>query len=250
MLFKDNFSKQSDLYLRYRPHYPDELYQYLASLTTGKKLAWDCGTGNGQAAIGIANYYETVVATDPSEQQITNAIPYENVSYSVSKAEQSPLAENSVDLITVANALHWFEFDKFYTEVNRVLKPGGVLAAWAYGNPSHSDRVDKVITYFHDVVLGDYWLNENRLVEKKYSTVPFPFSELVTPDFKIKRELSRNDLVGLFHTWSAVQRYKDRNGKDPVALIEKDLDTAWDGGPLPKLFTWELVLKAGRKPLA
>jgi SAM-dependent methyltransferase len=245
--FKDNFSKQSDLYVKYRPHYPESLYEYLQTLTSEHTLVWDCGTGNGQAALGIANYYDKVIATDPSETQIKNAFACRNVIYSVSPAEYSGLENNSVDLITIANALHWFDFELFNKEATRVLKPQGVIAAWGYGNPSHAPELDKIITYFHDEVIGPYWLPENRLVEKNYSTVPFPFAEIRTPAFKIEKSLSFNDLIGLFGTWSAVQRYKDKTGKDPVIQIEEELKKAWKDLSGEKIFTWRLVLKVGRK---
>ena len=245
--FKDNFSKQAELYLKFRPQYPDGLYTYLASLTNEHELVWDCGTGNGQAALGLAGQYAQVVATDPSEEQIRNAFPCKNVRYEVSAAEQSTLPAHSVDLITVANALHWFAFDAFYAEADRVLKPGGILAAWCYVTPSGSPEINSLISYLHDVILGDYWLPENRLVEKKYSTIPFPYTILETPIYTIEKYLSCAELEGLFHTWSAVQRYKDKTGQDPVALIKKDLETAWGNTSDKKMFTWELTLKVGRK---
>lgn len=245
--FKDNFSRQSDLYVKYRPQYPSELYSYLQGLTEEHQLAWDCGTGNGQAALGIAKHYARVVATDPSEEQIRNAFPHKNVFYSVKTAEHSGLQDQSVDLITAANALHWFDFERFNKEANRVLKPGGVIAAWGYGNPSHSEEIDRVITHFHDEIIGAYWLPENRLVEKKYSTIPFPYSEITAPLFKIEKDLGFKDLTGLFGTWSAVQRYKDRNGNDPVKKIEEDLKAAWQDLSVQKPFTWNLVLRVGRK---
>lgn len=247
--FKDNFSKQSDLYVKYRPHYPDELYAYLQALTAEHHLAWDCGTGNGQAATGIAKYYDQVVATDPSEAQIKNALGCKNVAYAVGPAERSGLENNSVDLITIANALHWFDFDLFNKEALRVLKPGAVIAAWGYGNPSHSAAIDQVITRFHDEIIGSYWLPENRLVEKNYSTVPFPFEEIQAPVFKIEKMLGFTDLIGLFGTWSAVQHCKDKTGKDPVAQIEEELKKAWKELSEEKRFTWKLALKVGRNKL-
>lgn len=243
MIFKDHFSKQSDIYLKYRPHYPEGLYAYLSSLCKHHELAWDCGTGNGQAATGIAGYFKRVIATDPSEQQIKNAAPCKNVEYSVSSAENSMLINESVDLITIANALHWFNLDDFFKEAKRILKPGGILAAWCYGNPASSTKIDSLINTFHDGIIGEYWLPENRLVEKKYSTISFPFKEIKNPGFKIERSMYFDDLVGLLNTWSAVQRYKDKNGKTPLIDFEKELSSFWKDKSAPKTFTWDLTIK-------
>lgn len=245
--FKDNFSKQSDAYLKFRPHYPDDLYKYLSSISPGNELAWDCGTGNGQAATGLSPYFKKVIATDPSAQQIKNAIQRENIVYMISPAESSGLERSAVDLISIANALHWFDLEKFYAEVDRVLKPSGVLAAWCYGNPVQFSHIDPIINYFHDEIIGNYWLAENRLVEKKYSTLAFPYGELDAPNFKIEKALYFADLIGLLNTWSAVQRYKDQNGSSPVDLVEKELSTAWGDKSQSKIFTWQLVLKVRRK---
>lgn len=247
MMFKDNFSKQSDTYLKYRPHYPDKLYEHLYEVCAKNELAWDCGTGNGQAAFGLARHFTKIIASDPSEQQIKNAIPLKNVSYKVAAAEQSGLENESVDLISIANALHWFDQTKFFEEAQRVLKPCGILAAWCYGNPKHSSEIDNIIDHLHDDILGSYWLAENRLVEKGYSTIDFPFQELKSPDIKMEKELAFDDLLGVLNSWSATQRYKDKNGSDPVSLIKKDLENVWPDKMQAKLFYWELVVKLRKK---
>ena len=244
--FKDHFSKQAELYLKYRPHYPDALYDCLAQQCTNHELALDCGTGNGQAALGLAPLFAQVIATDPSEQQLNLAIPHDKIKYLAATAEALPLPNNSVDLLTVANALHWFNLDLFYAEAHRVLKPGAVIAAWCYGTPLHGSAIDEVVAYLHNTILDDYWLAENRLVERQYRTLPFPFKELDTPHFKIEKPLDFNDLVGLLNTWSAVQRYKDRHGTNPVSQIEDQLLSLWGDKDEPKLFTWELSLRLGR----
>ncbi|MBL7932209.1 MAG: class I SAM-dependent methyltransferase [Bacteroidia bacterium] len=197
--------------------------------------------------MSLAKHFKKVIATDPSEAQIKNAIGAENISYKISSAENSGLENNSADLVTIANALHWFEFDLFYKEVKRILKPGGVIAAWCYGSPIHlqSKEINELIKKLHDDILGNFWLTENRLVEQKYKTIPFPFKEIEHPDFTMEKELNENDLLGLFHSWSAVQRYKDTKKQDPVAIIEGDLKTAW-GKEEKQKFKWELTLKPGR----
>jgi SAM-dependent methyltransferase len=244
--FKDNFSKQSGIYLKYRPTYPAELFQYLSSLTQDHNLAWDCGTGNGQSAISLTQYYKAVYATDPSEQQIKNALPNSKITYKVEKAEQPGLEDNTVDLITIAQAIHWFDFDKFYTEVKRVLKKEGIIAAWAYGLPGISPEIDPVLKHFHDEIIGEFWQNENRLIDKEYSTIPFPFKQLSPPHFKICKSLSLNDLLGLVSSWSAVQRFIDQNSYNPVEELEGQLLKLWGNRDHNKEVTWNLILKIGQ----
>jgi ubiquinone/menaquinone biosynthesis C-methylase UbiE len=243
--FKDNFSKQSDIYVKYRPHYPTELYSYLASLTKSHQLAWDCGTGNGQAAIGLAGFYDRIIATDPSEQQIKNAIAHQKVSYHVSSAENSVIDTHSIDLLTVANALHWFDFDKFYKEVKRVLKNDGVFAAWCYQLPIVEPGIDDVIKNFHNETLNDYWQSENRLVEREYRDIQFPFEEISSPAFFSEKIMNLEDFIGYLNTWSATQRYIKRNNCNPTENIRIELRNIW-GKELKKKITWKLVLKVGR----
>lgn len=245
--FKDNFSKQAAIYAKYRPHYPDELYKYLAMLTLEHTLAWDCGTGNGQAASGLSKYFQKIIATDPSEKQISNAIPAENVVYHVEKAEEISLETNSVDLITIANALHWFDFDSFYRQANRVLKKDGVIAAWACGLPVIDPETDAIIKTFHDETLGDYWLPENRLVEKNYETIPFPFALIKVPSFAAVKMMNLDDLIGFINTWSAVQRFISENHTNPAESLKVKLLTIWGDKELRKEIKWNLILKAGKK---
>tara|TARA_R110000823_G_scaffold315636_1_gene448770 strand:+ start:4045 stop:4788 length:744 start_codon:yes stop_codon:yes gene_type:complete len=244
--FKDYFSKQAGHYQNYRPSYPDDMFTWLASLTPNHELAWDCGTGNGQAAVGLTPYYKKIYATDPSEEQVKHAVTHQQITYRVEKAEETALAAVSVDIITVSQALHWFDFDSFYTEVNRVLKPDGVLAAWTYGIPKISEKVNKVIAYFHDTVLDGYWKPGNQLVAEKYQTIPFPFEEIKTPAFSIQKELTLEDLIGLLNSWSAVQRYQNKNGQNPIDKIKADVTTAWQEGDNTKASEWEITMRVGR----
>lgn len=244
--FKDNFSTQSDAYHKYRPSYPKELFEYLSSLCNSHDLAWDCGTGNGQSAAGLANYFQKVYATDPSEPQIKNAVSHPKIFYKVEKAENNSLKNNSVDLITVAQALHWFDFDLFYSEVNRVLKPKGIFAAWTYGLPQISLEIDAVTHHFHDTIVGEFWQKENQFVSDEYKTIPFPFNEIETPSFQFQKKITLEDLKGLFLSWSATQRYKDQNGTNPVSEIENDLQDLWKNSKKTKLATWNIFLKVGR----
>lgn len=244
--FKDNFSKQSNAYQKYRPSYPKELFEYVSGLCPQHNSAWDCATGNGQSAKGLADYFEKVYATDPSEQQISNAHSSSKIIYRVEKAENSSLENNSVDLITVAQALHWFDFEKFYSEVKRVLKPKGIIAVWTYNLPKISPEIDKLILHFHDNIICEFWQKENQFVSEEYQTIPFPFKEIKSPSFKFQKEITLEDLKGLLISWSATQRYKDQNGTDPLLLIENDLKNFWNKADETKLATWSIFLRAGR----
>lgn len=229
----------------YRPSYPEEMFTYLCSISKKHELAWDGGTGNGQSAIGMANYFQKIYATDPSEQQIANAAGHSKILYKIEKAENVSLPNHSVDLITVAQALHWFDFEKFYAEVRRVLKPKGIIAVWTYGLPQISTEIDKLILHFHDNVVGEFWQKENQLVSEEYKTIPFPFKEIKTPKFKYYKEITLEGLKGLLSSWSATQRYKDEKGENPVLYIETDLNTLWKNSEETKLTTWNIFLRVG-----
>lgn len=244
--FKDNFSTQSKLYSKHRPRYPDSLFAYLASLVAEHYLVWDCGTGSGQAAIGLANFFEKVIATEPSASQLAHAVRHARVEYRNEAAETSSLEYQSADMITVANAMHWFKLEEFYTEVNRVLKPGGIVAAWCYALPEVSSAIDAVVRHLHDEVLGNYWQAENRLVEKEYRTIAFPFRELETPQFYAESQVVFNDLLGYLNTWSATQRYSADRGHNPVDALKPDLEAAWADAESHKM-RWKLALKVGRQ---
>lgn len=244
--FKDNFSIQSDIYLKYRPHYPKELFLFLSSLTKEHNSAWDCGTGNGQAAVGLADFYKKVIATDPSKQQLQNAIPNKKVIYKNEKAEYNSIESDSIDIVTAANSLHWFDFDIFYASVKRVLKKNGVFAAWTYGPPSVSPEVDNIIKHFHDIILDEYWLSENRLTENEYRTIPFPFQRIGCPDFYCSKEFDLDEMIGYLNTWSAVQRYILNNNKNPADDLFPDLLKVWKDKDFKKVFTWKLVLMTGK----
>src|SRR5690606_11687717 len=245
--FKDNFSKQAEIYSKFRPIYPKELFEYLQTLTIEHKFAWDCGTGNGQSAIQLANFYENVYATDPSEEQIKNAVYNPKIDYKVEKAEHPSLNDHSVDLVTVAQAVHWFDFDKFYYQVKRVLKPNGIIAVWAYGIPNVSEELNSIIKNFHDNIIGEFWLPENRLIDKEYSSIPFPFDIITNaPTFYIQKEVSLTELLGHFRSWSATQKYIDRYGSNPIEELEPKLTKYWQNEEDKKEISWKLILKVGK----
>lgn len=244
--FKDHFSARAPAYARYRPGYPRALFVYLASLCPARDLVWDCGTGNGQAAHGLAPHFARVVATDASADQIVNAVPHVRIAYHVAPAAQSPLEAHSTDLVTVAQAVHWFDHDRFYAEVRRVLRPGGVVALWTYFLLEVTPAVDAVIARFYDEVVGAYWPPERRHVEARYRTIPFPFEELEPPAFAIEQTWSLGDLLGYLGTWSATGRFMQAHGVNPVEHIAEDLARAWGDAAEKKPSQWQLHLRVGR----
>lgn len=242
--FKDHFSTQSAGYARHRPHYPAELFAYLAGLAAGRRLAWDCATGNGQAAIALAGHFERVVATDASQAQIDAAITHPAVSYRVAKAEASGLQDDSVDLVTVGQALHWFDTARFFAETSRVLVAGGIVAAWCYELCSVSPACDSAVGHLYADIVGPFWPKERRLIEERYAGIEFPGIELVPPVFEMKSRWTVDDMLGYLRTWSACQHYRRERGEDPVGLIEEQLRRAW--GTAPRTVRWPLTARISR----
>jgi SAM-dependent methyltransferase len=244
--FEDHFSVQSRQYAEARPSYPDELYAYLASLAPAHSLAWDCGTGNGQAAVGLAKHFGKVYATDASAEQIAHAYPHENVEYRVEPAEHVSLEDSSVDLITVAVAIHWFNFDEFYREARRVLKPSGILAAWTYNSVEISPEIDPLIWHYYGDIVGEYWPERIRYLEERYETLPFPFEDINPPAFAMETQWNLLQLAGFLNSWSATQRYKDQRGQHPLELIWPQLLAAWGDEKRARPIRWPLYFRIGR----
>lgn len=245
---KDNFSTQSDKYAQFRPTYPDALFEYLLTLTPGREHAWDCGTGNGQVAQQLAAFFDTVSATDISRRQIDNAVVLPNIHYSVQPAENTGFADNSFDTITVAQAIHWFDFNAFYAEVDRTLKPGGLLAVIGYGLLQIDPAIDTVITGFYRDVVGPFWDKERRYIDEAYRTIPFPYADLPAPPFSIDFQWTFDHLIGYMGTWSAVKHYEKAKGENPVTAIGPRLKKAWGNAPLKK-GRFPILLRLARKPL-
>ncbi|WP_299821772.1 class I SAM-dependent methyltransferase [uncultured Pontibacter sp.] len=227
---KDNFSVQSASYAAFRPHYPQALYDFLFALPGAKQTAWDCGTGNGQVAAVLAEKYKHVYATDISEAQLQKATPKPNISYYKASAEASGLANQSIDLITVAQAIHWFDFDAFHQEVKRVAKTGTHLAIWGYGLISISKEINPAIAHFYQHVTGPYWDPERSHLDEAYRTIPFPYPEITCPDFEIKVTWNRQQLMGYLSSWSSVQHYIKKNGSSPLPKLESKLRQLWPDG--------------------
>lgn len=248
MTFKDHFSTRADAYASYRPSYPPELFTFLAGLCQQHERAWDCATGNGQAARGLAAYFREVVATDASAQQIAQAPASPGVKFAVATAEASGLEDASVDLLTVAQAAHWFDHAVFHAEAKRVLRPGGVVALWCYERLRVDPAIDAIVEDFYDGLLGPYWPPERRWVESGYRDLPFPFadlpSELRLPEFLIQADWSLEQLLGYFSTWSALKAYHANTGHDPLPELHARLSQHWPDGR--RCLTWPISLRLGR----
>jgi len=212
---KDRFSGHAPKYATFRPRYPQALYDFLYTQVSSFDLAWDAGTGNGQAAEVLAAKFKEVLATDISSKQIEQAATKPNITYAVA-GELSNLPDKSVDLVTVAQAIHWFDRKTFYAEVKRVLKPDGVIAAWGYGLLKISPEVDALITEFYTDVVGPYWDPERRLIDERLQTIEFPFEEINTPPFVMTFVWTLAELEGYLNTWSATQKFIQAKAENPV----------------------------------
>ena len=243
----DHFSAVAPLYVRSRPTYPQELFVWLARICANRTLAWDVGAGNGQASVALAAHVAKVLATDLSEAQIAQAVRHERVDYRVAPAERSGLADGSVDLVTIAQALHWFAGEAFYAEVRRVLKPGGVVAAWTYGMLHVEDSaVDAGVSDFYHRIVGPYWPAERRHVENGYADLPFPFKAVASPPFAIQLAWTLDDLLGYCRSWSATAKYEGATGRDPVVTLERELAPAWGRRTQRRRVSWPIAIRAGR----
>ncbi len=246
MAFKDHFSRHAESYAVARPDYPRELFEYLSGLCNSHRLAWDCATGNGQAAQALATYFDQVIATDASQAQLNQATPGKNIHYRQCSAEQAALDSGSADIVAVAQALHWFDTELFFHNVNRVLKSGGILAVWSYGQLAIDSVLNRAIMKLYDNVLGEYWPPERRLVERCYADIEFPFTRLSTPNFRMSQHWSYKNLVDYLMSWSATRRYIRRNGKNPLDLVVDELAAAW-GSENRREIVWPLTVKVCRK---
>ena len=246
--FHDHFSGVANRYADFRPHYPAALFDYLASLAPATAVVWDCAAGNGQATLDLARRFDRVVATDASREQIASATAHPNVEFRVAPAEQSGLQDESVGLITVAQALHWFDLDRFYAEARRVLIPGGLLAAWAYGiDEVDNECVNQIVQDFYANTVGPYWPPERKLVEEGYRTILFPFQEITPPRFRMEARWTLDELLGYFSTWSATSRFIKATGRNPLEPLSDALARAWGNVHSARLIVWPLSLRVGRK---
>lgn len=242
---KDNFSSQAAQYALYRPDYPEALYRYILGLCKERKNAWDCGTGNGQVATKLSEYFDKVYATDISEKQLLNAIKKDNIHYSLQAAEQTDFSDHFFDLIIVAQAIHWFDFNLFYKEVKRSLKHTGLFIVVGYGLIKVSSEIDEKVKVFYQDILGPYWDAERRYIDEEYKTIPFPFEELSSPQLETSLEWNFDHFIGYLNTWSALQHFIKEKGFSPIDDFAESIQSLWKKNEIKKV-TFLILLRAGK----
>ena len=228
MQTKDYFSGHASLYATFRPTYPEDLYHFIFSHLKNRNIAWDCATGNGQIASRLSENFKEVIATDISQAQLDQAPRITNVTYRISPAEKTPFADHQFDLITVGQALHWFNLEAFYEEVTRVGKPGSLIALWGYTHCHVNPEIDPLCLHFYSNIVGPYWDSARKLVEDEYRGLPFPFKEIITPKFMIKVRWTREQFTGYLTTWSATQKNIKATGENPVLAFDSILKGIWN----------------------
>lgn len=240
---KDNFSNQASIYAQFRPTYPMAVFDYLNTVVKNKKTVWDCATGNGQMARELAKTFEKIYATDISQEQLDNAFQAENITYSIAKAEETQFADHIFDLVTVAQAIHWFDFEKFYAEVNRVAQAGAVLFVIGYSMPRFEGKIDEILQDFYWNVTGPYWDVERKHLDKRLESVPFPFEQIECPHFINEYCWTLEMAEGYFNSWSSIQHYIKKNGENPVNEVIEKLREYWKG---EQRVEFPLFTKVGR----
>lgn len=243
---ENHFARQSAAYRAFRPTYPAELFDFLAAESVARERAWDCGTGNGQAAVGLAERFARVIASDASVQQIRRAVGHPRVRYCVALAEASGLGRSSVDLVTVAQAVHWFDFGPFFAEVRRVARAQGLVALWCYGLPEIDREIDRRIRTFYTDVVGPYWPRERRHVETGYRELPFPFLEIDPPRLALRAEWDLDRLVGYVGTWSTVGVFRRHTHRDPLPELADRLAAVWGPPRTRRTLRFPLHVRVGR----
>lgn len=241
---KDLFSAQADLYARYRPVYPPEVFEYIFALTDERQLAWDAGTGNGQMALELAKKFDKVYATDISSQQLSYAALGDNITYAHEAAEKCSLADASANLVTVAQALHWFRHNDFFKELKRVLKPGGVFVASTYNLFETGTEIDSLIHHFYTEVIGSYWHPERRFVDTGYKNIEMPLKEIKAPDYTMSCHWTFDELMGYLNTWSAVKTFIELNDYNPVDELATAIRPYWKYDSLK--INFPLTLRVGK----
>jgi len=241
---KDLFSGHSKKYAAFRPTYPASLYDFIVKQVKETGLAWDCGCGNGQVSGDLAEKFDKVYGTDISANQIGNAVKRDNIEYLVCPAEKTPFKDQQFDLVTVGQAIHWFDIPAFCKEVRRVSKPDGVIAVWGYGLLGVDQGIDILINHFYTSVIGPYWDKERKLIDERYRTIDFPFTRIDVPHFEFSFDWTLDELRGYISTWSAVQKYIKQNDVDPVKNLVAELRPLW--GDDRKKVSFPLFVRMGK----
>jgi len=242
---KDNFSDKSELYAKFRPSLPIELFDYLIEMVPARENVWDSATGNGQSAYLISNFFKNVYATDISEEQLKNAAQSPNIYYSKQAAEQTDFEDNFFDLVIVSQAIHWFDFDRFFNEVKRVLKPNGILAVAGYDLPRLSPEINAITDKLYKEILDGFWDEERQYIDNHYQNIPFPFEEIKIPDFHIRDEWQPEHLIGYLNTWSGLKHFIREKGFNPMDELESEIRNAWGNSNLRKV-TFPVFTRIGR----
>lgn len=245
-MFADHFSRDSSAYAKFRPRYPAPLFRWIAGLPAGRRLAWDGGTGSGQAATMLVAHFERVMASDASSAQLKAAERHSGVHYFAGTAESSAIRSGSVDLVTVAQAFHWLDHQRFYTELSRILAPGGALAVWCYGTLIAGPEIDAVLNRFYSETVGPFWPYERIHVDKGYRHFRIPIDEVPMPPLAIQGTIALPAFLGYVRTWSAVGRYFAAKGDDPVEELGNELAPVWGDPKTPRPITWPISMRAGR----
>ena len=242
------FKDQAKLYAEFRPDYPRELFEFLAAQVPQHALAWDCATGSGQAALGLAAHFDRVIATDASPDQLAHARPHPKIEYRVAAADATGLPAATVNAIAVTQALHWFNAEKFYQEVRRVAAPGAVLLVTVYNDVYLDDAALSAILWnFGHHIVGPYWPAERKLLDNGYRDIPFPFEEIPAPALPLERQWNLHELAGYVRSWSATVRYIKALGADPVRQLGTDLAAkGWSDPKEKRRVRWDFTIKAGR----
>jgi SAM-dependent methyltransferase len=241
----DHFSSISAAYAAFRPRYPAGLFAYISSISLNHRRVWDCGAGSGQASADLAEYFGEVIASDISIKQVASAQPHTRVRWIVSSAEESPLARKSIDLIAVAQALHWFDHARFYDEVRRVATRDAMIVAWMYGSPRMEGPVGAALDRLMFETLGKSWPPGRNHILAEYRTIPFPFPRLPAPTFALEELWPLERVAGYARSWSATVQYRLKHDDDPVETFEREARETWTVGE-PRAIVWPLTVLAGR----
>lgn len=244
--FADHFSAVAAQYAHARPEYPAALFDWIATLVPAHAIAWEAGCGSGQASRGLAAHFDRVHATDPSAAQVGQAAGPAQVAFAVEPGERCSLGDATVDVASVAQALHWFERDAYFAECARVLRPGGLLVAWGYQDIEVPAGVADANARLQ-AAIHPYWPPERALVDDGYAGFDWPFEALEVPRFDMHADWTLARLLGYFGSYSATKRCREATGADPVAALAQAFADAWGDPGQSHRVSWPLFVHARRK---